>query len=323
MKTPKTDSGSPTTNKPPAGTYPIDINTGFLKRNRILLQDTQGSPFFIGFGRHGALIQRLANAESLLKEGYNPGENRDEGGRWTSGGGSNSSSVVVAAPALAGGQIDILGNIPKIASIFGRLGPLATEGLAGLAATFAVPAAFLGAYFIPLRPSSVASGVLPGRQGINYHYDGDTGHFSLYDDDHEVLFTGTAGGDGLIRTEDGDVIGRRIDGTVLIDSDIIPEDETESESSTRSQAQARVVATTSQPSLCPVPLPDRPGFKSARSIAYQQYASILVNPEHPMPPGLAAYFSNPDTGQTVAFDDCYHETGDPTEAKGPGIAKMV
>jgi hypothetical protein len=326
MKTIKTASRRQNAQKAPAGVYPIDINTGFLKRDRILLQHTQGSPLFIGFGRRAALVQQLTDAEALLKAGYNSDENRDGNGQWTSGGDSSSTSATaVAAPAFASGQFDTLGNLPKIASIFGRLGTLATEGLADLATTFVAPAAFLGAYIIPLRSGNVASGALPGHAGINYTYNDDSRVFALYDDNNEVLFTGTASGDGLIRTEDGDVIGRRVDGTVLIDANIIPDDETEAENSaqSRAQVQARAVATTSEPSLCPVPLPDRPGFKSTRSMAYQQYVNILVNPEHPLTPGLAVYFSNPETGKTVAFDDCYQTRGDPAEAKGPGIARMV
>jgi len=150
------------------------------------------------------------------------------------------------------------------------------------------------------------------------------GHFSLYNSDNELLFTGVTRGDGLIRTVDGDVIGRRVDGNIILDSSIIPlESDDEADTPAQTRAQAQTIATTAPPSLCPEPLPDRPGFKSVRSIAYQEYISTLINPEHPIPPRLAVYFTNPNTGQSVAFDDCYHHTGDPTDAKGPGIARMV
>jgi hypothetical protein len=314
--------------KSPSDTHPIDINTGLLKHHRILLQETQTASIFIGLGRREALVQEITKAEKLFKE-YNNDENRDQNGRWTSGSG-RAVSVAATATAnegiisvgLAGARTAVLNNLPTIGSIFGRLSLLASEALTGFAATFAAPAAFLGAYFIPLGRSSVASGPLPGHPGLSYHYDGDEGHFSLYNSDKELLFTGTAGGDGLIRTIDGDVIGRRVDGSVVLDSNVIP-DESASEADSSAETQAQAATATSQPNLCPEPLPDRPGFKSTRSMLYQQYISTIVNPEHPMPFGLAVYFTDPITGKTVAFDDCYHDVGDPTEAKGPGIARMV
>jgi hypothetical protein len=230
----------------------------------------------------------------------------------------------VLESGLAGIKSAVANNIGRVGSIFGRLSATAITGLGEFVGTFAAGAtAFLGAYIIPFGRSPVASGTLPGHPGLTYHYDGDMGHFSLYNSDKELLFTGTAGGDGLIRTTDGDVIGRRINGSVILDSSIIPESEDETDSPAQSRAQTQAMATTAPPSLCPAPLPDRPGFKSVRSIAYQEYISTLINPEHPIPPGFAVYFTNPDTGKSVAFDDCYHDTGDPTDAKGPGIARMV
>ena len=311
-------------------TYPIDINTRLLKRHRILLQETQTASIFIGLGRREILIQEIAKAEILIKE-FNNDENRGQNGRWTLGS-DHAASVTTAVATedgvisaqLAGARATVLNNLPRIGSIFGELSSAASKALGELAATFSGAAAFLGAYFIPFRPSTVASGPVPGHPGLSYNYDGDMGHFSLYNSDNELLFTGVTHGDGLIRTVDGDVIGRRVDGSLVLDSNIFPDEaDSEADNPAQSRAQAQAIATTSEPSLCPDPLPDRPGFKSVRSMLYQQYVSTIVNPEHPILPGLAVYFTNPITGKTVAFDDCYHDVGDPTEAKGPGIARMV
>ncbi len=237
------------------------------------------------------LIEQITEAEKLVKQ-YNKDENRDRDGKWTTGNDAQTSTVNAATAttgAIAIGTSSELGegtldNITPIRTIFGALGAASSEALAALGATFAAGAGvFTGAYFIPFGRSAVASGTLPGHPNLHYHYDGDEGHFSLYNADNELLFSGSAGGDGLIRTQDGDVIGRRVDGTVVLDSSIIPDDETETESSVQSQAPADT--TTSDPNLCPVPLPDRPGFKSSASQAYQSFISSIVNPEHPMPPG--------------------------------------
>jgi hypothetical protein len=313
----------------PAGSCPIDVNTNLLKRGRILLQETQAGRIFLGFGRRDVLIKQITEAELIAKQ-YNENQSRDQNGRWTTGGAQsvNANVGVAMFGGTASGStelgISILGDLPKARTIFGALGTAATAALEAFGATFATGAAvFAGAWFIPLGRSAVASGTLPGHPDLQYHYDGDEGHFSLYNSEKELLFSGTAGGDGLIRTQDGDVIGRRIDSTVLIDAGIIPDEETEAESSVRSQAEAQAIAATSDPSLCPVPLPDRPGFKSAASMLYQQYISSIVNPEHPMPLGLAPYYINPVTGKAVALDDCYQTDGTPVDAKGPGIARMV
>jgi hypothetical protein len=308
--------------------YPIDINTGLLKQHHILLQETQGATIVIGFGRRDVLIRKVTDAEKVFKE-YNENENRDWHGRWALQNAGTATLVSPGEGALESGLSGIrnaaTNNIGRLGSIFGRLSATTAEGLGDLVLTFAAGAtAFLGAYIIPFGRSPVASGTLPGHPGLTYHYDGDIGHFALYNSNNELLFAGTAGGDGLIRTTDGDVIGRRINGSVILDSTLIPtESEDEANTSGQTGAQTQAIATTAPPSLCPDPLPDRPGFKSLRSIAYQEYISTLINPEHPIPPGLAVYFTNPETGKSVAFDDCYHDTGDPTDAKGPGIARMV
>ena len=203
---------------------PMDRNTGLVKRDRILIQATKVGPIFIGFGYRDVLCSQLTEAEELAKQ-YNEDEARDQNGQWTSGGGisqaTSAAAALVPAANPARGIGDFIGKIPNYLSIFEKLGPQALAGLAELAATFAAPVAFLGAYFFPFDRSAVASDTLPGHPDINYNYDSDTGHFTLYTnnsniDERQILFTG-AGADGLIRTEQGDVVGRRVDGSVIVD----------------------------------------------------------------------------------------------------------
>ncbi len=189
-----------------------------------------------------------------------------------------------------------------------------------------------GAYIIPLGRSAVASGTLPDHPGIDYHYDSDTGHFTLYTndsniDDRQTLFTGVAGADGLIRTQEGDVVGRRVDGSVIVDMDrlgsVLAAQVDDAADETGAIAIAQAQTTTEDPKLCPDPEPDVPGNKSARSVAYQEFVSSFVNPEHPIPLGFAVYYFNPETGRYVALDDCDQSNGEPVEAKGYGFARML
>jgi hypothetical protein len=314
----------------PADKFPIDINTGLIKRDRVLLQDMDIGAFFVGFGRRDVLRNQITKAEQLVKQ-YNPDQSRDENGRWTiSAGVAAAISAANRLAPVSGAMIGAVGGqrvLPKIPSILGELSPALLEGLGDLAATFAAPVAFLGMYFFPFGRSAVASGTLPDHPDINYHYDSDTGHFSLYTDDHQVLFTGVAGGDGLIRTEQGDVVGRRVDGSVIVNTDelgrVLAAQTDDADSETAAVAIAQAQAKTDDPKLCPDPEPDVPGNKSPRSIAYQQFINTFVNPEHPIPPGFSVYYFNPVGEKYVSLDDCDQDDGDPVEAKGYGFAKML
>ncbi len=330
-----TRHSAPNSHFPSSDKLPIDINTAIIRRDRVLLQDMDIGAFFVGFGRRNVLQSQVTAAEQLVKQ-YNPDQSRDENGRWTAGAAVSLATDHAAPPSgMAGGLTGTLGALPRAPSLFGEAGPAALEALSGLAVTFTSAAtAFLGAYFFPLgRRGAVDSGTLPGHPDITYHYDGDIGHFTLYDSDHALLFTGITNGDGVIRTEDGDAIGRRIGGTIVMDSTILPDEaeaipdsqiDAEGVNEARSQAQAKADAIAgTQPQLCPDPLPDRPGYKSPLSMAYQQYVNTLVNPEHPLSPGLAVYFFNAETGRSVAFDDCYATNGIPVDAKGYGLERMI
>ena len=62
---------------------------------------------------------------------------------------------------------------------------------------------------------------------------------------------------------------------------------------------------------------------SPRAKAYQEQISALVNPQRPLPFGLAMAFLNPFTGKWVKPDECDEKDGALIEAKGPGFAKNL
>ncbi|HTJ65462.1 MAG TPA: hypothetical protein VL899_16795, partial [Alphaproteobacteria bacterium] len=71
------------------------------------------------------------------------------------------------------------------------------------------------------RGGAAGSGTLPDYPDIRYFYDEDAGSFGLRADDGQVLFQGKMGGDGLIRTDQDDVVGRNTGGSVIVDIDKI------------------------------------------------------------------------------------------------------
>jgi Mannosyl-glycoprotein endo-beta-N-acetylglucosaminidase len=69
----------------------VDINTGMLRRDRVLVQNTPGAVLFLGFGPQSQWRRRLAIANELAKS-YDPDEPRDAHGRWTSEGGATADA---------------------------------------------------------------------------------------------------------------------------------------------------------------------------------------------------------------------------------------
>jgi hypothetical protein len=277
----------------------------------------------------------LHAAEFVHKAGYDPGESRDQYGRWAAGAaaaialvgerllstmataGVASTPVGVAAVRAAGG-----------ASIFGGISATAVDGLAAIGEAIAAPAAFFGAYFFPRTRSAVGSGDVPDHPGVSYEYDDDTGSFVLLRDGAPI-FGGSTDWEGLVRDPEGNVVGRRVPGSVILDSDAL-DDVLETNDSSEANADAQVGSTAgaqaiaqSQPKLCPDPGPDRPGFKSPRSIAYQLFINEFVNPEMPTPPGLAYNLWDPVENKFVSIDDCFQDSGAMAEAKGAGYATML
>lgn len=233
-------------------------------------------------------LERLQHAADLLK--YDSGEPRDQYGRW-----ARDDDAV-----------------PK-ASLLRRLAPAALRALAQLAARVvaagaAEATAFLGIIFIPTNRSLISQGPVPNRTDLSYEYDAGAGRLRLYrqDGDNRILaFDGHPDIDGIIRDKDGRAIGRRVDGSVVVlDPDTLQGSRDE------------------EPKLCPAPTNDRQGPKE-KDIDYQHYVSTRVNPDAPLPRGLAVKLYNPVTGKDVYFDDCRLTDGTMIDAKGTGYLDML
>ena len=233
-------------------------------------------------------LERLHRAAELLK--YDSGELRDQNGRW-----AREDNAV-----------------PK-ASLLRRLAPAALRALAQLGARIVAAGAleataFLGIIFIPTNRSLISQGPVPNKPDLSYEYDAGAGRLRLYrqDGDNRILaFEGHPDVDGIIRDKDGRAIGRRVDGSVVIlDPDGLQGSKDE------------------EPKLCPAPTKDRQGPKE-KDIEYQHYVSTLVNPDAPLPRGLAVKLYNPVTGKDVYFDDCRLTDATMIDAKGTGYLDML
>src|SRR5262249_38281360 len=149
--------------------------------------------------------------------------------------------------------------------------PAAVAGLEALGAGFAAATAFLGVIFIPTNSPTSSTGTLPGHPDIDYRLDEDTGNLQLYRNG-EVLFDGQRGPDGLFHAADGNVFGRQVDGSIVLDPDTLPGYASQAlvkpNSGAQSQTQSR--ADGDQPKLCPDWTEDRPGNKSPDALAYQK-----------------------------------------------------
>jgi hypothetical protein len=86
---------------------PVDIDTGVLRRNRVLVLNTPSAVLFLDFGPRSQWLRRLAIAQGLAKS-YNPDEPRvpsgsgRESGEWTGDGGATAD----ASPKPAAGRPD-------------------------------------------------------------------------------------------------------------------------------------------------------------------------------------------------------------------------
>jgi len=183
--------------------------------------------------------------------------------------------------------------------------------LMALGGRIAAPVAFAGGILFPDNTNLEASGSVPGHQGLNYRFsemrltliqNGDGGGARL-------VFSGTPDQDGFYRDRDGTIVGRAVGNSFMLDNDGVAAMNT-----VQSDSSAASAVTTNdasdQPRLCPDPLPDVPGNKSDRSVAYQTQISGL-------PPGLAIFYNG------IMFDGCRTTDGTLLEAKGPGIAQHI
>lgn len=259
-------------------------------------------------------LRRLGAAVALAKGGYNPDEARDEGGRWTSSGAAAATAGAAAADLFSAPAL-----VPPLRQFAAGLLP---AGAAGVGAAVAA----LGVLVIPTNRSLISEGSLPDETGLSYHFDQGTGVLTFTrerdDGSKEVIFEGRRIGENVFQDREGNVIGRDLGGSLVIDPDMIPAYRSNAAGDASSQSRIGTdAAVNSKPKLCPDPGPDKPGRKTEKDIAYEMYVGTLVNGE-PLGYGLAVRLMNPVTRKYVYFDNCRLTTGDMIDAKGTGYLKM-
>jgi len=188
-----------------------------------------------------------------------------------------------------------------------------------------------GIVFIPSNRSGEYEqhGTLPDNPNIAF--DRSEEGLTLYSTDADGKYTeiyhAYPGGDHYYRDRQGNIIGYSLglkDGFVVDpaaitalsvprptrpkdadkDGDVDGDSALDTRSDAYAAARARSVAK-DEPQLCPDPSPDRPGYKSPRSIEYQ---SLVTN----LPPGLGILYNG------VMFDGCRESDGVLLEAKAWG-----
>jgi hypothetical protein len=250
-------------------------------------------------------LQRLGSAWTLLKDGFDPHELRDEGGRWAREGGA------AARMRLAIARLSLLG---RVSSLLGRLSAMALRALSLLAAAAASGAleatAFLGIIFIPTNRSLISGGTLPDRPDLSYEFDQGANRLRLFrqnGDSRSLVFEGRPDADGIIRDNDGHAVGRKLDDSVvIIDPDTLPGAGTRNDDG--------------RPKLCPDPGDDRKGRKSDKDLDYQTQISGL---KRGLAVRLPSRSDDPRRDDYVYFDGCRESDGTMLEAKGTGYLAMM
>jgi hypothetical protein len=287
-------------------------------------------------------LHRLGVAVALAKDGFDPDQPRDDHGRWTGEGGGAETLVATASvaesviepaklvPALRQLSARLLSGAASIASDAGAIAADAAEaGSIGVGAATSGAVAFFGTLFIPTNRSLISEGTIPDAPDLGYRFDQGAGVLTLTrtnaDGTKETLFQARPGEDSLFRDKDGNVVGRFLGDSVVVDPDVVAGYESRAKDKDRTNASARAqavpIADTAQPKLCPEPSADKPGNKSPGAIAYQMYVGMVVNGE-PLPIGLGIRMTKPD-GDPVYFDDCQRTTGILIEAKGKGYLDLL
>ncbi len=253
-------------------------------------------------------LRRLAIISALLKAGFDPAEDRDRNGEWTTGGALGAAAARTAQSLRAEASL-IETTSAAVRVALGRI----ALGLTGVTT-------FLGIIFIPTNRSLITEGTVPDHPDIKFKYDDDAGVFTIHRDGADGStygFSGRPDADGVFRDGQGRAYARRLaDGTIIIDPDALPGPKTDTSNGD------------TQPKLCPDPGPDKRYLldengnldesKVDRAAKYQAYISSIVNPQDPLPIGLAVNLPNPLGGAPISFDECRQTDGTMIEAKGPG-----
>jgi hypothetical protein len=268
-------------------------------------------------------LRRLRSAISMTKD-FDPEQPRDEQGRWTSVGDGGAASSIADSliapekfvPALQQFAARALAGAAAVATEFGTAAAEAAGIGAGAAAAGA--ALTLGLVVIPFNNGVISAGTVRDAPDLGYSFDQDTGALTLTrtnaDGSKDELFSGHYGSDSLFRDQDGNVIGRHLGGSVVIDPDAVPGYESRAKSKERSDAgvpaRTDAIADTDEPKLCPAPTEESTAGRSDRAIVYQAQISGL-------PPGLEVKLNG------VRFDGCRESDGTMLEAKGPGFIQHM
>ncbi|HUK08316.1 MAG TPA: Tox-REase-5 domain-containing protein [Stellaceae bacterium] len=292
------------------------------------------------------VLRRLAIADKLIKEGFNPDEPRNARGEWTSEGGGTSAGAAVATTAApvatdTGRELTETVAGTTVASVATDIGSdlfsawriWTADALALLpriAAGLNVFTLAGGLILIPGNRSGglESQGTLPDNPDIAY--ERMEGRLTLYrvdeDGNRTKIYEGYPGADHYYRDEQGNVVAQDlgIENGFVADPTAITalamrgprrrrdqdaEEDSDADSDAQAAARARSIAK-DEPQLCPDPGPDRPGYKSPRAMEYQMRVTGL-------PPGLGVLFND------VMFDGCREIDGTLLEAKGPGYARAM
>lgn len=248
-------------------------------------------------------LRRLARAVALAKDGFDAREPRDERGRWTDEGAGAAAATMAGA-----GASDIFAPSTLVSALRQFAGGILPAGAAGAVAA-------LGVLVIPTNRSLISEGSVPDEPGLSYRFDQGTGVLTITRESagaaKEVLYSGQHAG-GVFRDSNGNIVGRDLGGSVVIDPDTIPgyNSRPAAGSSSRAATRARSDAAVDrdEPKLCPDPGLDSPGWmkRSERALAYQEQITGL-------PRGFAVDFNG------VSFDGCRERDGTLVEAKGLGF----
>lgn len=153
-------------------------------------------------------------------------------------------------------------------------------------------------------------GLIAGRPPIRYSWKTDERSLSLTytssNGAHHIV-SALVGLDGLLRTQQGQVIGRILPNSyVAID---------------RNAVLPKGTGNDDNLNFCPSPKPDKIHEKG---LEFEDHMKRLINPENPTPRGFAILMPNPfDNGVLVHIDDCQHRTGILFEYKGTTYAEMI
>lgn len=242
-------------------------------------------------------LRRLGVVAELIKAGFDPGQPRDDHGRWTDEGAAGAAAARLTRPPTAAAP-----------SLFGRVAPEVLQGLAAIGGRLSAATAFLGIIFIPTNRSLLTEGTLPDQPDVRYRYDQEAGTLELFrfDEQHEgqIIVAGRADADGVFRDDEGRALGRQLDGSVIVDPDALPD------------AARRSDSERDEPRVCPTPTEENIVGRTERALAYQEQITGL-------PRGLSVKLWSPEDGKYIDFDGCRESDGTMLEAKGPGYLKHL